>query len=90
MNHKECFAQIESNYLLIRSARQELADLKKEKAVKRTNAWLEANGTAKEKEDFVKAAVADLDKEIKYKEANIEYMYNMVDLLTSKMVYIDE
>ena len=73
--------QIKFNIELIQSARKEIADLKKEKIISRANAWEDATGTAKEKEDYVRSVVADIDKEIAYKEANIEYCYNMNKLL---------
>ena len=86
----DVLTKIELNVELIQGAKKELADLKEEKIIKRSEAWSKAEGTAKEKEDFVRSEVASIDKEIGYKEANIEYLYNMNELLYSKLVYLDE
>ena len=83
-------AEIESNIYLIQEARKEIADLKKQKVDKRADAWWEADGTAKQKEDFVKASVSDLDKQILIKEANIEYLYNRNSLLNDKLVFMED
>lgn len=84
------FAEMESNIDLIQRGRKELADLKKEKIQTKSMSWADAVGTAKEKEDFVRATVADLDKQIGYKEANIEYCYNKNKILEKKLEYLNE
>lgn len=82
---EEIINQIKSNYDLICKARKEIADLKKQKIDKRSMAWADAQGTAKEKEDYVRSMVSDIDKQIDYKEANIEYMYNMVTIWNEEL-----
>jgi len=69
----------------IRECREEIANLKEKKAVKRSASWMEANGTAKEKEDFVKASVANYDSEILKYEADIELYYNQISVLNDKI-----
>ena len=49
---------------IIQKGRKEIARLKEEKITKRAEAWANATGTAKEKEDFVRAEVASIDKAI--------------------------
>lgn len=79
-----------SNIEMIRQARKEIADLKEEKIVKRARSWSVASGTAKEKEDYVRSVVAELGREISYKEANIEYLYNRNSLLGELVLFEDE
>ena len=68
--------ELESNISLIQNSRRTVADLKKDKIETRAKAWIDATGTAKEKEDFVRSVVADYDRQIAYEESNIEYLYN--------------
>lgn len=82
--------EVESNIDMIHKARKEIADLKAKKIVKRSNSWELATGTAKEKEDYVRSMVADLDKEIAYKEAHIEYLYNKNSLLNQELVFVED
>lgn len=82
---EKIMAEIEMDFDLIKKAREEIADLKEDKITKRCNAWENATGTAKEKEDFVRSEVANLDKQIAYKEANVEYLYNRIGWLTAKL-----
>lgn len=69
----------------IHECREEIANLKEKKAVKKSASWMEANGTAKEKEDFVKASVANYDSEILKYEADIELYYNQISILNDKI-----
>ena len=69
----------------IRECREEIANLKERKAIRRSGSWMDANGTAKEKEDFVKATVANFDSEILKYEADIELYYNQISILNDKM-----
>lgn len=75
---------------IIQKGRKEIARLKEEKITKRAEAWANATGTAKEKEDFVRAEVASIDKSIALEEANIEYCYNTIELANTKLVYTNE
>lgn len=69
----------------IREFRYEIANLKDRKATKRNKSWADANGTAKEKEDYVKAQVSDIDSEILKYEADIELCYNQISILNDKI-----
>ena len=69
----------------IHECRNEIANLKEKKAIKKSASWMEANGTAKEKEDFVKASVAEYDSEILKYEADIELYYNQISVLNDKI-----
>ena len=90
MSEETILAEIEANILLIQQARKEIADLKEKKINKKSEAWAYAEGSAKEKEDYTKAYVSEFDREIAYKEANIEYLYSKNALLNDKLVYIED
>ena len=87
---KELITEKEMNIELIQKARQELADLREKKAVMKAPLWEEAQGTVDAKKDFIKSKTANIDKEIAYKEANIEYLYNRLNILDNQLVYSDE
>jgi asparagine synthetase A len=72
-------------YESIKEARDEIASLKEKKATWRNDAWTDATGTAKEKEDYVKSVVAGIDSEIARCEADIELYYNQVKILDDKI-----
>jgi hypothetical protein len=72
---------------LIQKARQELADLKEKRAIAKAPLWEVAEGTVDAKKDFIKSKIANTDKEIAYKEANIEYLYNRLNILDNQLVY---
>lgn len=80
----------QTNIDLIQKARQELADLREQKAVMKAPLWEEAQGTVDAKKDFIKSKTADIDKQIAYKEANIEYLYNRLNIIEDLLVYRDE
>ena len=82
--------QIEEYYSQIKDNRIEIADKKVSKANGKVDAWLEAEGTAKQKEDYVKASVSLIQKEIDLCEADIEFAYNMIGVLTYQMELSDE
>jgi len=69
----------------IHEIRYEIADLKDRKAITKNESWADANGTAKEKEDYVKAQVSDIDSEILKYEADIELYYNQISILNEKI-----
>ena len=79
--------EYESNIEIIRLARKNIAKLSAEKITKRSEAWADATGTAKEKEDYVRSVVADIDRDIANEEANIEYLYNKNRILDYKLNY---
>ena len=84
--------KIKEYYTSIHENRVEIANNKALIAVNKTQAWEDASGIklAKEKEDFVKSKIADLNKDIDLCEASIEYAYNMVSVLTYQMELSDE
>lgn len=75
---------------LIKQQRQDIAELKEKRAVAKAPLWEEATGTVDAKKDYIKSKIADIDRKIAFGEANIEYLYNMIDVITDKMVYCDE
>ena len=87
---EKLIAEKEMNIDLIQKARQELADLRKQKALLKAPLWEEAQGTVDAKKDFIKSKTANIDKEIAYKEAKIEYLYNKLNILDNQLVYSDE
>ena len=84
---EEILREYESNVDIIRVARRNIANLRAEKIVKRSESWADATGTAKEKEDYVRSVVADIDRDIANEEANIEYLYNKNRILDYKLNY---
>ena len=84
---EEILKEYESNIEIIRIARRNIANLRAEKIVKRSESWADATGTAKEKEDYVRSVVADIDRDIANEEANIEYLYNKNRILDYKLNY---
>ena len=74
---------------LIQKARKELADLREEKAIAKAPLWEVATGTVDAKKDYIRSKLAETDKEIAYKEANIEYLYNRLNILDNKLVYYE-
>ena len=72
-------------FVQISECRDEIADLKMAKTNKRAEAWSEAEGTAKQKEDEVKASVSDLDNQISVLESKIELYYNQTRTLDDKI-----
>ena len=87
---EKLIAEKEMNIDLIQKARQELADLREQKAIMKAPLWEEAQGTVDAKKDFIKSKTADIDKQIAYKEANIEYLYNRLNIIEDLLVYRDE
>jgi len=69
----------------IHECRNEIASIKERKAIRRSGSWVDATGTAKEKEDFVKSQVAGYDREIAEYEADIELYYNQISILNDKI-----
>lgn len=84
--------QIKEYYTSIQDNRIEIANNRALIATNKTKAWEDANSIklAKEKEDFVKSRVAELNRDIDLCEASIEYAYNMINLLTYQMELTDE
>jgi len=80
----------ETNVELIMGARKELADLRMKKAKMKASLWEEATGTVDQKKDYIRGETAEIDREIAYKEANIEYLYNKIDIIGDKLVFGDE
>ena len=87
---EKLIAEKEMDIDLIQKARQELADLREQKAVMKAPLWEEAQGTVDAKKDYIKSKTADIDKQIAYKEANIEYLYNRLNIIEDLLVYRDE
>ena len=77
-------------YNIIYDCRTDIATFKKNKINIRSEAWADAQGTAKEKEDYVRSAVSHIDESINLCEAKIERAYNMIKLLEYKLEYGDE
>ena len=84
--------EMDGFYTEIRDARVKLADLVKEKVNLKTEAWKDANSIklAKEKEDYVRSQISDVQNEIDKLEADIEYYYNQVKLLGHKLEFGDD
>ena len=79
-------------YTEIRDAKSLIADKTEEKINLKVNAWKEAKDIklAKEKEDYVRSQVSAIQKDIDKLEADIEYYYNQVKILTHRLEIGDE
>lgn len=87
---EKLIAEKQSYVEIIRAGRKNIAKLKADKIKARADAWSEAEGIADAKKDYVRSQVADIDLEISNEEANIEYCYNMIDIINDKLVLTDE
>ena len=86
----EILDEMNNLYSLIYSYRSDIASYKKNKIEKRADAWKDATGTAKEKEDYVRSVVANIDEAIDFCEAEIEKAYNSIRVLELKLEYTNE
>lgn len=83
--------EIKERYTKIYECRVNIANLQKEKIIKRNKAWIEATGTVDEKKDYVRSQVSSQSESIALNEANIEFQYNIIKVLENKLIYeIDE
>ena len=80
--------QIQSNDIY--NARIRIAELKKEKIIKRASAWDDATGIADQKKDYVRSIVAEIDESIDKEEAKIEFAYNKMKVLNYQLENTDE
>lgn len=69
----------------IKKCRDNISDLKKEKALKKAPLWEEATGTVDAKKDFIKSKIADIDCEISMYESDIELYYNQIEIMNDKI-----
>ena len=83
-------AEKQSYVEIIKVGRKNIAQLKKDRIEARAKAWADAEGIADAKKDYVRSVVADIDMEISIEEANVEYCYNMIDIINDKLVLTDE
>ena len=81
----DLITSIEEHYKLIHKCRNEIAELKTKKAEKRNRYWGEATGIADQKKDYIKAMTGNIDEAIRKEEANIEYHYNMIEVLNMRL-----
>ena len=87
MDIEKLFGEKKSYIDIIIIGKQNIAMLKSDKVKKRSDVWSKAEGIADQKKDYVKSQVAEIDEKIAKEEANIEYAYNMIDLINDKLVY---
>lgn len=86
----EEITKLEEYYKTIKDSRKEIAKLKTEIALEKPKHWEDATGVAKEKEDYVKSKIGYLNEDIASYEADIEFAYNMVNVLLYQMELSDE
>lgn len=74
-------------YEKIYSYRVDIASHKRDKIERRATAWADASDIklAKEKEDFVRSVVAEVQEKIDFCEAEIERAYNRLKLYEWKL-----
>ena len=82
--------EMDALYEKIYAYRTDIATHKREKIEKRADAWKYAEGTAKEKEDYVRSVVSEFDEKIGFCEAEVERAYNKVKILEWKLEHSDE
>lgn len=82
--------EMEKHYKFIKTTREEIAELRKKKALKKPPLWEEATGTVDAKKDYIKAKVAEIDYRIAICESDIEYATNMIDILSWRMFNQDD
>lgn len=87
---KELIDEMEKHYAFVKKTREDIAELKERMALMKPPLWEEATGTVDAKKDYIKAKTAEIDRQIKVAEADIEYALNMVDILTWKITYKDD
>lgn len=73
--------EIKRHYDYIHKCREDIAELRKQRAVMKAPLWETASGTVDQKKDYIKSQIADYDYNISLKEAEIEYSYNLIDIL---------
>ena len=73
--------EIKRHYDFIHKCREDIAKLRKQRALMKAPLWEEATGTVDAKKDYIKSKIADYDYNISLKEAEIEYSYNLIDIL---------
>lgn len=73
--------EIKRHYDFIHKCREDIAELRKQRALMKAPLWEEATGTVDAKKDYIKSKIADYDYNISLKEAEIEYSYNLIDIL---------
>lgn len=77
-------------YTEIRDAKCKIADLNAEKITLRAKSWMDAEGIADAKKDFVRSMVSDIQRDIDKLEADVEYFYGQIKILGHKLEYGDE
>lgn len=73
--------ELEKQYIHIKKCREEIATLKEEMAIRKPSLWEEATGTVDAKKDYIKSKLADLQYHIDTFESDIEFAYNMIQIL---------
>lgn len=90
MDINELITEKEFYINLIKEARKNIAMTKQQKALAKAPLWDEATGTVDQKKDFIKSRVAEYDLDIAVEESNVEYAYNMLEIINDKMLVLDE
>ena len=73
----------------INDARYKIAELRKTLVDMKAPLWEEATGTVDAKKDYIKSQTSDIQKQIDEFEADIEWYYNMIDVINQKLMYGD-
>lgn len=82
----ENMIMLKENFMkAIKEYRDEIADLREKRAIKKAPLWEEASGTVDAKKDYIKSKIADIDCEISKLEADIELYYNQISILDDKI-----
>lgn len=82
----ENMIMLKENFMkAIKECRDEIADLREKRAIKKAPLWEEATGTVDAKKDYIKSKIADIDCEIAKLESDIELYYNQISILDDKI-----
>lgn len=73
----------------INKARYNIAEAKENLVNQKAPLWEEATGTVDAKKDFIKSKTSDIQRSIDEHEADIEWYYNMIDVINQKLLYGD-
>lgn len=73
----------------IKICRDMIADTRKTINLKKASLWDEATGTVDAKKDYIKSKLAEEYQIIANAESEIEFNYNMIDVIKFKLEFFD-
>lgn len=89
MKQNDLINEKEQYYIKIQQSRVKIADSKLEIARRKPDLWEQAGGTVDQKKDYIKSKLTEFSDAIRLEESNIEFFYNMIDVLNNRLEYCD-